>query len=180
MLPRRGAAYAAHVPTVRDASLDDLPAIVELLNVGVVETTAVYADTPFTPADRTDWFRAKAARGFPVLVADVGGEVAGYATYGDFRDSTVLTGYRFTVEHSVHVAGAHWGSGVGRSLVEALIDRAARARMHVMVGAIDAENVGSIEFHRRLGFVETARMPQVGFKFGRWLDLVLMQRTIEP
>jgi L-amino acid N-acyltransferase len=179
MLPRRASSYAAHVPTIRDATLDDLPAIVELLNVAVVETTALYTDDIIDVADRVPWFEAKHRRGFPVVVAEIDGAVAGFATYGDFRDSGALPGYRFTVEHSIHIARGHWGAGVGRALVVALLERARLAGMHVMVGAIDGENEASIRFHERLGFVETARMPQVGFKFGRWLDLVLMQRTVD-
>lgn len=178
MLPRLAVSYAAHVPTIRDATLDDLPAIVGLLNVAVLETSAVYSEDVISVADRVPWFEAKQRRGFPVLVADAGGSVVGFATYGDFRDSVALPGYRFTVEHSVHVARDQWGGGVGRSLLVELIGRARDAGLHVMVGAIDAENEPSIRFHERMGFVETARMPQVGFKFGRWLDLVLMQHTI--
>ena len=179
MLPRRATSYAAHVPTIRDATLDDLPAIVELLNIAVVETTALYTEDLIDVTDRVSWFETKQRRGFPVVVAEIDGTVAGFATYGDFRDSVALPGYRFTVEHSIHVARARWGAGVGRALVVALLERARHAGLRVMVGAIDGENEASIRFHERLGFVETARMPQVGFKFGRWLDLVLMQRTID-
>jgi L-amino acid N-acyltransferase len=178
MLPWHTVSYAAHVPTIRDATLDDLPAIVALLNVAVAETTAVYSEDRIAVGDRVPWFEARQRRGFPVLVAEIDGAVAGFATYGDFRDSVALPGYRFTVEHSVHVARDRWGAGLGRLLVVELVDRAHRAGLHVMVGAIDAENEASIRFHERLGFVATARMPQVGFKFGRWLDLVLMQRAI--
>jgi L-amino acid N-acyltransferase YncA len=166
-------------PLIRDATIDDLPVIVDLLNVAVVETTALYTEELITVAAREPWFEAKQRRGFPVLVAEIDGTVAGFATYGDFRDSVALPGYRFTVEHSVHVRSGHWGAGIGRSLMTTLLERAARADLHVMVGAVDAENEASLRFHQRLGFVETARMPQVGFKFGRWLDLVLMQRTID-
>jgi len=179
MLPRRAVSYAADVPTIRDATLADLPAIVSLLNVAVVETTAVYSEDVITVDDRVPWFETKQRRGFPVLVAEVDDAVVGFATYGDFRDSIALPGYRFTVEHSVHVARGTWGGGVGRALLAELMTRARNAGLHVMVGAIDAENEASIRFHERLGFVETARMPQVGWKFGRWLDLVLMQRTVE-
>lgn len=166
--------------TVRDATDADLPAIVELLNVAVRDGTALYRDDPYTVDDRRRWLAERRRRGFPVLVADDARETIGFATYGDFRDSIALPGYRFTVEHSVHVARAHWHRGVGRVLVEALIERARAAGLHVMVAGIDAENDASIRFHERLGFVETARMPEVGFKFERWLDLVLMQLRIEP
>jgi phosphinothricin acetyltransferase len=179
MLPRCAVSYAADVPTIRDATIADLPVIVSLLNVAVVESTAVYSEDVIAVDDRVPWFETKQRRGFPLLVAEVDSGVVGFATYGDFRDSVALPGYRFTVEHSVHVARGLWGGGIGRALVAELMARARRAGVHVMVGAIDAENEASIRFHERLGFVETARMPQVGWKFGRWLDLVLMQRAID-
>ena len=113
-----------------------------------------------------------------MLVADDGDAVVGFAAYGDFRDSTKWPGYRLTVEHTIHVARSHWGTGVGRLLMEALLGHAAEAGKHVMVAAIDGENDGSIRFHERLGFVEVARMPDVGTRFGRWLTLVLLQRTL--
>jgi phosphinothricin acetyltransferase len=88
-------------------------------------------------------------------------------------------GYRFTVEHTVHVREDHWGSGAGRALMEELVERARAAGKHVMVGALDGANEASLRFHARLGFVEVARMPEVGRKFGRWLDLVLVQRILD-
>jgi len=88
-------------------------------------------------------------------------------------------GYRFTVEHSVHVRQDRWGRGIGRMLVEALVDRARLEEKHVMVAGIDASNVRSIRFHERLGFFEVARMPEIGEKFGRRLDLVLVQRLLD-
>ncbi len=107
------------------------------------------------------------------------GTVVGWATYGDFRDSARWPGYRHTVEHSIHVREACWGRGVGRALVEALTTRARRDGKHVMVAAIDADNLRSIRFHEHVGFVEVARMPEIGEKFGRRLDLVLMQRILD-
>jgi len=104
--------------------------------------------------------------------------VVGWAAYGDFRDSRRWPGYRFTVEHTVHVARSHWGCGVGRALVEALADRARRDGKRVMVAGIDGSNTDSITFHARLGFHEVARLPGVGEKWGRRLDLVLMQRDL--
>jgi phosphinothricin acetyltransferase len=178
MLPRATAAYAAHVPvTLRDASHDDLPAIVDVLNVAV-DTTTVYSERTYTLENRQAWLDSRRARGFPVIVAERGGAFAGFGTYGDFRDSLALPGYRTTVEHSVYVAVGHEGGGVGRIIVEALVDRASAAGIHVMVGAIDAENEASIRFHERLGFVEVGRMPEIATKWERWLTLVLMQRVI--
>jgi L-amino acid N-acyltransferase len=100
---------------------------------------------------------------------------SGFTSYGSFRGDGRRPGYRFTVEHTIHVAETHWGAGVGRALLEALIERARNTGHHVLVGGIDADNAASLRFHERLGFAEVARMPQVGRKFDRWLDLVLVQ-----
>ena len=135
---------------------------------------------PQTEADRSDWLRRQAAAGYPVLVADIDGVVAGFASYGDFRDAAKWPGYRFTVEHTVHVRADHWQTGVGRALLTELLGRARTAGKHVMIGGIDAENEPSLRFHERMGFVEVARLPETGHKFGRWLHLVLVQRIIDP
>ena len=90
-----------------------------------------------------------------------------HAAFGWFRDVIRRPGYRFTVENTVHVRGDRWGSGVGRELMEALIDEARRGGKHTMVAAVDGANEASIGFHQRLGFVEVARMPEIGAKFGR-------------
>lgn len=160
---------------IRPATAADLPAILAIYNEVILNSTAVYRDEPFDLANRQAWFAERQARGWPVLVAEVDGLVAGFASYGDFRS---YPGYRFTVEHSVHLAPAFRGHGIGSRLVEALLPLAAAQGLHVMVASIDAENQGSIRFHEKLGFTEVARMPEVGFKFGRWLDMVLMQRRI--
>ena len=101
--------------------------------------------------------------------------VAGFATFGDFR---AWPGYRYTVEHSVHVAEAHRGRGIGTALMRILLERGAACGKHVMVAGIDADNRGSIRMHERLGFVQTGHLEEVGWKFGRWLDLVFMQRRL--
>lgn len=166
--------------TIRDATAGDAAAIAEIQNALLATTAVEWTDTPHTPEGRGEWLAARQARGFPVLVAtDAGDTVIGWASYGDFRDSLARPGYRFTVEHSVHVREQAWGRGLGRELMAALIDRARDAGIHAMVGAIDGENDASIRFHEALGFVEVARMPQVGAKFGRWLDLVLVQLILD-
>jgi len=98
--------------------------------------------------------------------------VAGYAYYGPYRPSD---GYLYTVENSVYVRADLHGQGIGSLLMIELIDRARAKGLHVIVAGIGAENTGSIALHAKLGFVEYGRMPQVGAKFGRWMDLVLMQ-----
>lgn len=162
--------------TVEDASDADLDAILAIHNDGVARGTAIYTEAPSTLAERREWLDGRRAGGYPVLVArDQRGRCVAYASYGRFRDRS---GYDSTVEHTVMVDAEHRGQGLGTALVEALIERAAEQGVHVMVGGIDAANEGSIRMHERLGFHETARMPEVAHKFGRWLDLVLMQRTI--
>ena len=163
------------VASVRDARADDAQVIAEIQNALLATTAIEWTDAPHTAEERAAWVAAHQIVGEPVLVAEVDGEVVGFGSYGEFRDSTKWPGYRLTVEHTVHVREDHWGSGVGRLLMSALIEHASAAGKHIMVAAVDGENDASIRFHERLGFTEVARMPQVGTKFGRWLDLVLLQ-----
>jgi phosphinothricin acetyltransferase len=164
---------------IRDANADDLPAIRDLYNALIPSTTVAWTDDLMTMAEVEEWFAAREAAGDVVLVAEDGGEVVGYCAWGEFRDTHHWPGYRYTAEHSIHVRGDHHGTGVGRALVEAMLERARAAGLHVMVAAVDADNDASIRFHERLGFVEVARLPEVGRKFDRWLDLVLLQRILE-
>jgi phosphinothricin acetyltransferase len=163
---------------VRDAEDRDLPRIVEIVNTFLGTTTTEWRETPYTLEDRRAWLARHRQAADPVLVADVNGDVAGFACYSDFRDSVKWPGYRFVVEHTIHVAERYWGTGVGRSLIEALRPRAAAAGKRVMVAAVDGENAGSIRFHERCGFVEVGRMPDIGIKFGRRLTLVFLQRPV--
>jgi L-amino acid N-acyltransferase len=163
---------------IRDAEERDLPRIVELVNAFLLTTTSEWTETLYTVPDRRVWLERHRQAADPVIVAEINGEVAGFACYGDFRDSQKWPGYRFVVEHTIHVDEKHWRGGVGRALIEALCQRAVLAGKRVMVAAVDGENAGSIRFHERCGFVEVARMPGIGFKFGRWLTLVLLQRRL--
>ena len=160
------------MPDIRDAIESDLPAILAITNEAIANTTAVWNSTPATLEARTAWMRDRQARGFPVLVATDGGKVLGFASFGDFRP---FEGYLHTVEHSIYVAPEAQGRGVGKALLEALVGRARALGKHVIVGGIEAGNTASIALHARAGFVETGRLPEVGRKFGRWLDLVFMQ-----
>ena len=112
-----------------------------------------------------------------MLVAADADEVVGFASFGEWRGT--WPGYRYTVEHSVHVRRDRRGRGIGRRLVEALFPRAGELGKHVMIGGIDADNAGSIRFHERLGFERVAHFREVGHKFGRWLDLVFVQRLLD-
>ena len=163
---------------IRSAEDGDLPAITEIYNALLDSTTYEWTETPHTVEERTEWLTGKRAAGLPALVAVDQDEVVGWATYGEFRDSTRWPGYRFTVEHSIHVAESHWGRGIGRLLVAELEAHARAEGRWVMVAATDSSNVPSIEFHKRLGYVEVAHMPGVGEKWGRRLDLVLLQHDL--
>jgi L-amino acid N-acyltransferase YncA len=160
---------------IDDAAEADLPDILAIYNDVIATSTAVYSEMPVTLENRQEWFRARVAQGYPVLVARDDTGVIAYATFGDFRS---WPGYRFTVEHSVHVRADRRGRGVGTRLMEALLPRARALGKHVMIGGIDADNAPSIRMHERLGFERSAHMKEVGRKFDRWLDLVFMQRTL--
>jgi phosphinothricin acetyltransferase len=162
---------------IRDATKDDLPQILAIYNDVVATSTAIYADRPATLAERSEWFEARVKRGCPVLVAADGERVLGFSSFGDWRGA--WSGYRHTVEHSVHVAADNRGGGIGTKLVAALFPLAASMNMHVMIGGIDAANDGSLRFHERLGFERVAHFKEVGHKFGRWLDLVFVQRFLD-
>ncbi|GLR85637.1 GNAT family N-acetyltransferase [Bradyrhizobium iriomotense] len=160
---------------VRDATLEDAADILAIYNFAAVNTTAVWTDGPSDLESRRDWIRARGEAGYPVLVAMRGSDVVGFASFGDFRP---WPGYRHTVENSVYVDVRHHRCGIGRSLMAALIERATAMRKHMMIAGIEATNAGSIALHASFGFSEVARMPEVGCKFGRWLDLVFMQKRL--
>ncbi len=157
------------------SSRAQLPEILAIYNEVIRNTTAVYSDEEVTLENRERWFDAKGAQGFPVLVATDASGVVGFGTFGEFR---AWPCYRASVEHSVHVRADFRRRGVGRALVEALIDAAAAMQKHVMIAGIDAENVNSISLHESLGFEVVGHFREVGRKFGRWLDLKFMQRFI--
>ncbi|MGA4508176.1 N-acetyltransferase family protein [Propionibacteriaceae bacterium G1746] len=172
--------------TIRSATTADMPAITAIYNEAGVGTTASYDLAPVSVAERLEWFEAKQRHQFPVFVAEYvaddadpqgsAPQVVGFASYGAFRDKA---GYAFTVEHSVYVTTDRRAGGVGRMLMSALIDAARGRGVHVMVGAIDANNEASIKFHEQLGFTVAGRLDEVGRKFGHWLDVVFMTLTFE-
>ena len=158
--------------TIRDAGEADLEAIRDIYNHAVEHTTAIWNEVLIDVDNRRAWLELRRAKGFPVLVAERAGKVAGYASYGDWR---AFDGYRHTVEHSVYVDKDCRGAGIGRLLMQALIDHARGNDKHVMIAAIEAENQPSIALHERLGFRLVGIHREVGQKFGRWLDLAMME-----
>ena len=164
-------------PLIRVATEADLEPTLEIYNHAVLHTTASYDYDPRPWFEHQHWYSDKLEHGFPLLVAEQAGKVVGFATYGAFR---AKIGYQYTLEHSVYVHPEFQGCGVGGALMPPLLEAARAQGAHVMMAGIDSSNAGSIAFHRRYGFVEVAVLPQVGYKFGRWLDLTFMQLILDP
>lgn len=162
-------------PHIRQASEQDIAGITAIYNDAVAHTTAIWNNTIVDTDNRRLWLAERKAQGFPVLVATADDAVLGYATYGPFRPHE---GYRHTVENSVYVRTGSHGQGIATSLMRELIAMAQAQNIHVMVAGIEAGNEASYALHSRLGFTEAARLSQVGRKFDRWLDLVLMQKML--
>ncbi|ENT77685.1 malate synthase G [Brucella ovis IntaBari-2006-46-332] len=125
--------------------------------------------------NRRQWLENRNRDGFPVLVAEREGQVVGYASYGPFRP---FEGFRHSSELSVYVASNARGGGIGRTLLAELIEEARERKVHVLIAGIEAGNAASIALHRSQGFEECGTLKQVGQKFGRWLDLLFMQKIL--
>jgi phosphinothricin acetyltransferase len=160
---------------IRDARDTDLQGILGIYNDVVMTTTAIYDETVSTLEQRRAWFEDRRRQGLPVLVAEEAGDVIGFSSFGEWR---ARWGYRFTVEHSVHVRADCRGRGHGRALIEALFPRAASMNMHMMIGHIDSAATASLRLHDKLGFERVGFFPEVAHKFDRWLDLVAVQKSI--
>lgn len=162
-----------------DAEDRDLPAINAIFNLEVVESPYLYVETPVTPDDRRTWLRTHQSVSLPVLVATEPGDgtaILGWASLSPYRASS---GYRFTLEASVYVSRGSHRRGIGRALLAALHDRAQSREAHAIVASIDSENAPSIALFERFGYVEAARLTEVGRKFGRWRTqlLFLLKRS---
>jgi len=158
--------------TVRDCEPRDLDVVHALHVDAVLHSTAIWQEEPHPRSYFDGWLAERRADGYPVIVAEVDGRVAGYATYSQWRPHQ---GYRLTVEHSVYVVEEFRGRGVATTLMGALVERATAEGRHVMIAGICSTNGGSIALHERLGFTTVAVVPEVGRKFDRWLDLTLMR-----
>lgn len=161
---------------IRTATAADAQGLTEIYNHAVENTVAILNETLVDADNRAAWVAQRQDDGFPVLVAEEEGIILGYASYGPWRP---FHGFRETVEHSVYVRAGQRGKGLGRKLMQALIEQAKADGLHMMVAAVTAGNDASIKLHESLGFQITARMPQVGQKFGEWLELIFLQLQLD-
>ena len=163
---------------IRPANSDDLPGILEIYNDAVLHTTATYDYEPRTLEHRRAWFDDHAQSNHPIFVAiDPAYRVVGWSSLNRYHDRM---GYRFTTENSVYVAADQRGKGIGKLLMPPLIDGARERKLRAILAVIDADNAVSIRLHAAFGFERVGLFKQVGFKFGRWLDVAYMELLLPP
>ena len=160
---------------IRDAQPGDAAVIAEIWNQIIRDTTVTFTTEEKTPETVTADIAARQQAGRGFLVAEDNGVVVGLACYGPFRAGP---GYRMTMEHTVYLSPAARGQGVGSALMRALEGHATAAGHHVLIGAVSGENADGIAFHKAMGYVEVGRLLEAGHKFGRFLDMVLLQKTL--
>lgn len=160
---------------IRDAVEGDIPVITEIFNSVIDSSNSVYREERVPQSERLEWFRDKKSHGYPIIVIELEGKVVGYGGFGAFR---AAQGYRLTVEHTIHVAEAYRKRGLGRAILTELIQRATAGGYHVIIGAIDSENHGSIKLHEEFGFSECGRIKDAARKHGNYLTLVLMEKVL--
>ncbi len=159
---------------IRDATAADLPAINAIYNHYVLNSTCTYQTEPSTAKEREEWFAAHGPK-HPVTVATANGEIIGWGSLSKFHPRAA---YGNTVEDSVYLRHDQLGKGIGSQLLADLIERARKLDHHCIIGGIDAEQKASIALHTKHGFAQAAHLREVGFKFGRWLDVIWMQRML--
>ncbi|TDU81257.1 phosphinothricin acetyltransferase [Prosthecobacter fusiformis] len=157
---------------------EHLESIRAIFNEAIANSTALYEDDPRTAAFMEDWWAGKIKAGYPVLGAvNDEGVLMGFASYGAFRPHP---GYKHTVEHSIYVDARFRGQGLGHQFLERIIAAAMAQGYHLMIGVIDADNAASIRLHERHGFTPCGHIREAGYKFGRWLDVVLYSLLLSP
>ncbi len=151
--------------------------ILDIFNEAILNSTALYDYQPRTAQMMAAWFDAKERGHFPIIgVVDAKEELLGFGSYGPFR---AWAAYKYSVEHSIYVKTGHRRQGLGKTLLQKIIDSARAQQFHVLIGAIDSQNAASIQLHRQFGFQHAGTIRQVGYKFGRWLDLDLYELILE-
>ena len=157
---------------IRMAYQSDLPNILYIINHAIETSTSDYRYDTINITDLHCWYEKRTKNHEPVFVAVMNNLVVGYATYSQFRERI---GFQYSVEHSIYCHHDYQGKGIGRLLMNALIIHAKEQKIHTMVACIDNDNTNSIAFHKKLGFQQAGQMKEVGYKFGRYLDMTLMQ-----
>lgn len=157
---------------IREATTNDLSAILEIYNDAIVHTAAVYSYKPQTLENREVWYKQKKDAGYPILVCELDGKVAGFATFGPFRD---WPAYKYSVEHSVYVDKSYRKKGIASLLMQEIIAVAREREYMTMIAGIDAANEKSIALHEKFGFEHAGTIKKAGFKFKQWRDLAFYQ-----
>ena len=160
---------------IRPATGADIPALLAIWNPVIRETLVTFASAQKTPATLAEMIHGRSAAGVAVLVAEQADQIAGFATYAQFRGGD---GYARTMEHTVILSPAARGIGIGRTLMAAVETHAAAGGAHTIHAGVSAANPEGRAFHAALGYMELAVLPEAGWKFGRWIDLVLMQKKL--
>ena len=161
---------------IRPYQISDAETIVRILNYYILNSTALYDYEIRSTEQQRAIFDEKLKKGFPIIVATINEVAVGFGYYSEFR---FREAYKFTVEHSVYVAQDEHGKGIGRVLLQHLIDLAKQQKLHTMIAVIDAENENSITFHEQFGFETVGNIKESGFKFDRWLHSIIMQLMLE-
>lgn len=161
---------------IRPMEERDLPEVLDIYNEIILTSSAVYMNEPQSIQEKKQWFVERKLAGYPLLVFEEGGQVAGFATYSQFRP---YPGYKYTMEHSVYVHKAHYQKGIATKLMRELIRIAEEQGVKTLVAGIDGNNIGSVKAHEKLGFEYAGTIKNAGTKFGRWLDLVFYQLNLD-
>jgi L-amino acid N-acyltransferase YncA len=161
---------------IREATKADLQSILDIYNDAIVNTTAVYDYKPHTLKMRQQWYDDKRQKGIPVLVAEVNDCIVGFTSYGPFR---AWPAYKYSVEHSVYVHRDFRNQGIARKLLTHLIATLKNKEVHTLIAGIDADNSASIHLHKQLGFEDAGHFNQVGYKFGKWLNIIFLQLILD-
>ncbi|UXX84078.1 GNAT family N-acetyltransferase [Roseovarius pelagicus] len=160
---------------IRPAEARDIAQIIDIWNPVIRDTAATFTTEEKTPAGLATTMADRETAGHAFLVATDAAQVLGFATCFPFRGGP---GYVRTLEHSVILAPQARGQGCGRALVFALQDAALGAGARHLIAGVSGENLGAVEFHKAIGFRQVGVLPGVGYKFGRWMDLILLQKTL--
>lgn len=161
---------------LRNYQIEDTQAILDILNYNILHSTALYDYNVRTYEVQLAMLEDKVKKGFPIIIAEVNGAVAGFGMYGEFRFKEA---YKFTVEHSVYVSNDYQGKGIGKLLLKELIAAAKEQGIHTMIAVIDSENQSSVDFHEKFGFETVGLIKESGWKFERWLHSVFMQLILK-